>query len=148
MKWIKYQIVCGKNENEEDILINKKVGYSNENLAIAQKEAYNGYEIIEDSESFEKEPLAIEFGGTGAKTAAEALQKLGAVSKSYVDNRTLVFKDPNNDGNIVLEYGGVVLKGETVYVPVKGVDYYTEKDKEELIAEIINDIPFAEEVNV
>ena len=56
MRWIKYQIVQTTN-GEEPILINKKVGYSNENLVIAQSEAYDGYEIIEDEMVFEKEPL-------------------------------------------------------------------------------------------
>ena len=76
MKWIKYQVLQSA-IGEEIVLATKKVGYSNENLAIAQKEAYNGYEIIDDSQSFEKEPLGIEVGGTGAKDAATARQKLG-----------------------------------------------------------------------
>lgn len=38
--------------------------------------------------------------------------------------------------------------GKDGYTPQKGVDYYTEEDKDELIAEIINDIPFAEGVSV
>lgn len=82
MKWIKYQIVCGKNENGEDILLNKKIGYSDENLAIAKTEAHNGECIIEeDSESFDKEPLGIEFGGTGATNADSAREKLNAQKK-------------------------------------------------------------------
>ena len=36
-----------------------------------------------------------------------------AVSKKYVDARTLLAEDPNNDGNIVLSYGGVVEGGGT-----------------------------------
>lgn len=40
------------------------------------------------------------------------------------------------------------LKGDPGYTPQKGVDYYTEEDKDELIAEIINEIPFAEGVSV
>lgn len=39
-------------------------------------------------------------------------------------------------------------KVESGYTPQKGVDYYTEEDKDELIAEIINAIPFAEGVSV
>lgn len=48
MKWIKYQIVqCTL--GQEDVLLDKKVGYSDANLAIAQNEAYQGqYEIFED----------------------------------------------------------------------------------------------------
>lgn len=88
MKWIKYQIVCGENENGESILLNKKVGYSAENIAIANEEAYDGYVIVDDEQSFEKEPLAIEFGGTGAKTAAEAVQKLGAAPASHTTDKS------------------------------------------------------------
>lgn len=110
MKWIKYQVVQSTN-GEETVLANKKVGYSNENLAIAQREAYNGYEIVDDEQSFEKEPLAIELGGTGAKTAEQARENIGAASKQYVDARVIIATDPNNDGNIVLQYGGVVEGG-------------------------------------
>ena len=83
MKWIKYQVVqCII--GEETVLINKKVGYNDKNLAIAQTEAYNGYQIIEDGESFDKEPIAIEFGGTGAKTAEAARNNIGAAAKSQI----------------------------------------------------------------
>lgn len=40
------------------------------------------------------------------------------------------------------------LKGETGYTPIKGVDYYTEADKRELITEVLNGLPRAEEVSV
>ena len=80
MKWIKYQFVCNE---ESEILLTKKIGYSEANLAIAKKEAYNGqYTIEEDSKQFEIVPLEISKGGTGAKTASEALAKLGGLSKS------------------------------------------------------------------
>lgn len=93
MKWIKYQIVCGKNQNEENILINKKVGYSAENIAIAEKEAYNGYTIEEDAESFDKEPLAIELGGTHANNADDARKNLGAFAAADYDG--LIVKTGN-----------------------------------------------------
>lgn len=77
MQWIKYQILQSK-INGNDILIDKKVGYNEANLAIAEIEAYNGqYEIIEDDKDFEKEPLAIELGGTGVKTLEALKNKLG-----------------------------------------------------------------------
>ena len=82
MNWIKYQIVCGTNENGENVLLNKKVGYNAENLAIAEAEAYDGFEIVYDADggqSFEKEPLTIELGGTGAKTSEGAVKNLGAI---------------------------------------------------------------------
>lgn len=51
MKWITYQIVQST-VGEEDILITKKVGYSEANLAIAEAEAYNGYTIEDDEKAF------------------------------------------------------------------------------------------------
>lgn len=79
MQWIKYQIVCNENKN---ILITKKVGYSEANLNIARTEAHNGeYEIITDENNYEKEPLPIEFGGTGASTASGARENLEVITK-------------------------------------------------------------------
>lgn len=83
MQWIKYQIVQSIID-EETILIEKKVGYSEANLAIAQAEAYNGeYTIEEDGITINKKPIAIEFGGTGADNAEDALIKLGAAKSSH-----------------------------------------------------------------
>lgn len=82
MKWIKYQYICSI-VNGEEILLEKKIVYSEENLTIAEAEAYNGqYEILDD-EKIEIEPLGIEFGGTGGKTPKEALLNLGASKAIY-----------------------------------------------------------------
>lgn len=54
MKWIKYkfQITVNHGDNEnpklEDILTEKFIGYDENNLIIAQKEAYDGEYTIED----------------------------------------------------------------------------------------------------
>lgn len=78
MKWIKYQVVQSVNDGEP-ICVLKKVDYSEANLAIAQAEAYNGeYAIEDDGSEFNKEPLAIELGGTGAAIAEVARKNLGA----------------------------------------------------------------------
>lgn len=75
MKWIKYEYICNEDTN---VRLVKKIGYSPENLAIAQREAYNGqYEVLEDENSFDKEPIAIELGGTGSKTIEEIKEKFG-----------------------------------------------------------------------
>lgn len=105
MKWIKYQIVCGKNEHGEDILLNKKVGYSNENLAIAEEEAYDGYEIVDDEQSFEKEPLAIEFGGTNAKTPKKACENIGAipVPEDLSMQEGYVYRKPDGTTKLILQ---------------------------------------------
>lgn len=79
MKWIKYQVVQDTIDGEV-ILLTKKIEHSEANLAIANTEAYDGYEIIEDEKSFEEKPLSIELGGTGGKTAEEARRNLGAAS--------------------------------------------------------------------
>lgn len=79
MKWIKYQVVQDTIDGEV-ILLTKKIEHSEANLAIANEEAYDGYEIIEDEKSFEEKPLSIELGGTGGKTAEEARRNLGAAA--------------------------------------------------------------------
>lgn len=108
MKWIKYQIVCGKNENKEDILISKKVGYSEENIAIAETEAYNGYEIVEDEESYEKKPLSIEFGGTNANNGSDALKNLLAAGPMILSPEQLVIElpEPGIPGRVLFKKVG------------------------------------------
>lgn len=86
MKLIKYKIICntinkGTIENPiyEDIFLEKKITYSEENLSIAKKEAYKGeYSVIETDEGIEIKPLGVEFGGTGANNKEDALKNLGA----------------------------------------------------------------------
>ena len=82
-RWIKYQIVCNVDKN---ILLNKKLEYSDANLIIAQNEAYEGaYTIEEDEKNIEKEPLGIESGGTHAKSAEGARANLDVYSKNEVE---------------------------------------------------------------
>lgn len=129
MKWIKYQIVCNtvntgteEEPNYEDVLIDKKVGYSEANLTIAQNEAYNGeYEIIEDEKSFDKKPIPVEYGGTGANNAKDARTNLeitpdniGAAKASHTHSYL-----PLSGGKMT---GAVTMKGITL---TSGVDYGT-----------------------
>lgn len=96
MKWIKYKIEQSV-INEQPILIDKKIGYSETNLAIALEEAYNGeYEIEEDDSEFESEPLPIELGGTGEKSLEELQKKLGVEDLSSKYTR---FLQGSYDGN-------------------------------------------------
>lgn len=98
MKWIKYSVLQNtintgteSAPNYENIFLEKKIGYSEANLAIAQNEAFEGkYTIEEDSESFELKPLSVELGGTGGRTAAEALKSLGIAG--LLDKGFLVHK--------------------------------------------------------
>ena len=84
MKWIEYKILQSV-IGEQTILALKKVGYNDANLIIAQNEAYDGYTIVEDGQSYDKEPLAIEFGGTGAKDKDAVIESFGLVKKSGDD---------------------------------------------------------------
>lgn len=68
MKWIEYQVLQCK-AGEMDILIDKKVGYSEANLAIAEREAHDGYVITEDDQSFPTDVIGI-FNGFGAAEGA------------------------------------------------------------------------------
>jgi len=96
MKWIKYKIIC--NENEE-ILLTKKIGYSSDNLVIAQQEAYNGqYTIENDGKQYDKEPLPIEFGGTNAKSAADARNSLGVIASPVNPSESKGFVYQNDNG--------------------------------------------------
>ena len=81
MKWIKYQISCNE---EKGILLTKKLEFSVNNLDIAYREAYNGsYEIVDDEKHsenyFNKQPLAVEFGGTGCKSKEDILLEFGII---------------------------------------------------------------------
>jgi len=79
MKWIKYQVVCDPTGGNE-LCITKKVEYSEENLKIAEEEAYHGYvKIEEDDEENRKEPLPLEFGGTNAMTRPDASQNINFI---------------------------------------------------------------------
>lgn len=113
MKWIEYQVLCNENKL---IFINKKIEYTEANIAIAENEAYNGqYFITEDERKIERKPLEIEFGGTGAKSANDALVKLGAVSKLEFNQ---VSKVSERRINALFELN-------------KGVTYQFEKDETE-----------------
>lgn len=87
MKWIKYQIVC--NEDDE-ILVTKKLEYNAENIAIAEEESYDGsYTVEDDGKSYTKKPLAIADGGTGATYKAGARKNLEvaqAIESNYYPN--------------------------------------------------------------
>lgn len=48
MQVIKYNLLQGNDENGTEILLGVSIGYSESNLAIAQREAHNGEYTIED----------------------------------------------------------------------------------------------------
>ena len=55
---------------------------------------------------------------------------------------------PNGDGGMSWEYATVYdgKPGDAGYTPIKGVDYFTEGDKAELVAAVLAGIPAAEGV--
>lgn len=67
MKWIKYKIVCNVADN---ILLEKRIGYSAANLAIAQAEAYNGqYTVEEDAtQNFAEEQFKLDAQAVSSST--------------------------------------------------------------------------------
>lgn len=109
MKWIKYKIEQSVID-EQPILIEKKVGYSEANLAIAQEEAYNGEYTTEDDEKvFEREPLGIEFGGTSATTSEAACKNLGAMQQAGGTFTGNVTAAANTEANAIIVRNIVVI---------------------------------------
>ena len=39
-------------------------------------------------------------------------------------------------------------KGEDGYTPIKGVDYFTKEDKQEMVDDVLASLPTAEEVSI
>lgn len=74
MQWIEYDYVCNQGKG---IVFHKKVEYNEVNLAVAKREAVNGaYFITEDEDAQARDPLAVEFGGTGARNVSDARKNL------------------------------------------------------------------------
>lgn len=106
MKWIEYQILCNKDEN---IFLDKKLEYTEDNLTIAKNEAYNGqYYIKEDDNTFEKKPLEIKLGGTGSNTLKGAQDNLGITNlEAFIKNIMSAFNGDVTKGlSYVLNAGG------------------------------------------
>ena len=69
---------------------------------------------------------------------------------SYVDEAIAEIEltpGPKGDKGDTGEQGIQGIQGEDGYTPVKGVDYYTEADKQEIIAAVLASIPSGEEVS-
>lgn len=97
MKWIKYKIPCDTNNN---VLIDKKLQYTNANLVIAKNESYNGSYLIEDDgRNINDNPLPVDVGGTGACNPDDACKNLGALAypKNPAISEGLVYM--NEDGS-------------------------------------------------
>lgn len=88
MQWIKYKVVC--NVTDEVILIDKKIGYSEENLVIAEEEAYNGeYTIEDDGKDYPKVtkfPDNIDMNGFKITNLRDGYEDKDAVNVSMLNN--------------------------------------------------------------
>lgn len=93
MKWIKYQYVCNSDSN---IILTKRIGYSLANISLARKEALNGsFSIEEDDKVYKKEPLPIEFGGTGENTI-EGIKAAFGIKDCVYKGKCPVVEDNDN----------------------------------------------------
>ena len=116
MKWIKYEYVCGTDSDGGEILAKKRVGYNESNLAIAEAEAYNGEYTIEDD----------------GQTDSGESNLTGDVSMG--GHKITNLGDAENDSDAP-NFGQVKKLAEDM-IPVKGVDYYTEQERNALISEL------------
>ena len=111
MRWIKYKIIQSVGADGE-IFATKKIGYNDKNIEIAKVEAYKGeYEIVEDNEEYETEPLAVEYGGTGARTAEEARTNLGIDNIGSITRKTssTCFAEISTNSEFSLTKGAVAI---------------------------------------
>lgn len=87
MKWIKYEYVCGTDSDGGEILVKKRIGYNESNLAIAEAEAYNGEYTIEDdgqTDSSESSVTAnVNMAGNRITNLGEPVDDTDAVSFGF-----------------------------------------------------------------
>ena len=102
-------------------------------------------------------------GGTGGASTAEKVSYTNTQLPNVKNVKTaldeLVSKSHNHDNKSVLDklsvasgklqYDGsdVGLKGENGYTPVKGTDYWTKADKQEIVNDVIAALPDGTEVS-
>ena len=114
---------------------------------------YSGYVMSTVYKSGENEIWEFEEGGISAEsvdyynstqpdveTVTAALNKLFTNSHTHDNKDTL---DKLSDSNGKLQYNGsdVGLKGDKGDTPVKGIDYWTETDKAEMVADTLAALP-------
>jgi hypothetical protein len=104
----------GDNPNTDDNLSSEEMKMKFDEAARIIKQYINGTLVpfvndLSESATKDLDPtLTREDLAAQAKAVGDAIRN----TKSYIDDRTLVASDPNNDGNIVLSYGAVL--GETL----------------------------------
>ena len=66
--------------------------------------------------------------------------------RTYVDNQTVITAENMNQiQDEIIRVANIVDAGD--HIPEKGVDYWTEADKTEIIADVLAALPAAEGVN-
>lgn len=119
MKWIKYD-VKQSDVNGKSIFVSKKVEYSEANLAIAEKEAYNDYEVIEDDKKIAiGKNLLVNSNFVNPVNSRKLTEKYGA---GFWIDKWLAFTENNTPQNIgQVEEDGILLNNFSANI--KETDY-------------------------
>lgn len=71
--------------------------------------------------------------------------KMALTKRTYVNNQTVITAENMNQiQDEIIRVAEVVDEGG--FIPEKGVDYWTEKDKSEIVADVLAALPAAEGV--
>ena len=84
--------------------------------------------------------------GTNGKPGVDGFSPIAKV-ETITNGATITITDKNGTTTATILNGAKGDPGTNGTTPVKGVDYYTESDKQEMVQLVLAAIPSAEEVN-
>ena len=84
--------------------------------------------------------------GTNGKPGVDGFSPIAKV-ETITNGATITITDKNGTTTATVLNGAKGDPGTNGTTPVKGVDYYTESDKQEMVQLVLAAIPSAEEVN-
>lgn len=84
--------------------------------------------------------------GTNGKPGIDGFSPIAKV-ETITNGATITITDKNGTTTATILNGAKGDPGTNGTTPVKGVDYYTESDKQEMVQLVLAAIPSAEEVN-
>ena len=84
--------------------------------------------------------------GTNGKPGVDGFSPIAKV-ETITNGATITITDKNGTTTATILNGAKGEPGTNGTTPVKGVDYYTESDKQEMVQLVLAAIPSAEEVN-
>ena len=84
--------------------------------------------------------------GTNGKPGVDGFSPIAKV-ETITNGATITITDKNGTTTATILNGAKGDPGTNGTTPVKGVDYYTEADKQEMVQLVLAAIPSAEEVN-